>query len=65
MFVDLMIHYFMIFISTGAIDCFPECAGLWMFEDADGIDGSPWTLDRVRERLLWFECFDITYVTCD
>jgi hypothetical protein len=44
---------------------FIECAGLWKFEDVDGIEGSPWNPYRVRERTLWFEFFDITYVAYD
>jgi hypothetical protein len=44
---DMLFCY--IYIDKVLLTGFPECAGLWTFEDVDGIDGSPWTLDRVRE----------------
>jgi hypothetical protein len=44
---------------------FPECERLWTLEDVDGMNGSPWTLDRVREWTVMVECFfyitDVTY----
>jgi hypothetical protein len=48
--VDMMICYFIIFISTCAIDWFfLSVQDSGPIEDVDGIDGPPWTLDRVRE----------------
>jgi hypothetical protein len=34
-------------------------------EDVDGIDGSPWNPNRVRERTFMVRMFQFTYVTYD
>jgi hypothetical protein len=47
-FLDLMICYFMICISMGAIDYFVECVGIRPIEGVDGINGPSWTPYRVR-----------------
>jgi hypothetical protein len=65
--VDMMICYLIIFVSTGAIDWFllsVQDSGL--IEDVDGIDGPPWTPDRVREWIVYgLSIFVIAYVTYD
>jgi hypothetical protein len=51
--VDMMICYLIIFVSIGAIDWFLlSVQDSEPIEDVDGIDGPPWTLDRVRSGLF-------------
>jgi hypothetical protein len=42
---------------------FSKCARLWMFEDANVIDVSPSTLDRVRERMVMADDILLTRIT--
>jgi hypothetical protein len=61
---DVMLCYH---VKTGAIDWFLlRVKDSWQIEDVDGIDGPPWTPDRVRE---WTVCgliiIFIAYVTYD
>jgi hypothetical protein len=66
--VGLMICYFCyIYINKcywlGSRECGQDSGRL---EDADGIDGSPWTPDRVRELYYYgLNVFDNTNVTYD
>lgn len=59
--------YFIIFVSIGSIDWFflsVQDSGL--IEDDDGIDGTPWNLDRVREWIVYdLGIFCIAYVAYD
>jgi hypothetical protein len=52
--VDMMICYLIIFLSKGAIDWFLlSVQDSGQIEDANGIDGPPWTMDRVREWTIY------------
>jgi hypothetical protein len=69
--VVTMICYLIIYVSTCAINWFLlSVQDSCQVGDADGIDGPPWTLDRVREwtvyglSFLYFIC-DISLVYCD
>ena len=65
--LDMMIFYFIIYVSIGAIDGFLlSVQDTWQNGDADGIDGPPWTLDWVREWTVYgLSIFVIAYVTYD
>ena len=65
--VDMMICYLIINVSMGAIDWFLlSVQDSWQIDDVDGINGPPWTLDRVKEWIVYgLSISIISYVTCD
>ena len=65
--LDMMICCLIIFASTSAIDWFLlSVQDFELIEDVDGIDGPPWTLNWVREWIVYgLSVFVIAYVTYD
>jgi hypothetical protein len=65
--VDMMICYLIIYVSTGVIDWFLlSVQDSCQVGDVDGIDGPPWTSDRVREWTVYgLRISVIAYVTYD
>jgi len=58
MLMDYDVMLWDIYVLTDAIDEFPlSVPDTWQIEDVDGINGPPWTLDRVREWIIVFWVF--------
>jgi hypothetical protein len=66
MLMDYDVMLIDIYVLTDSIDEFPlSVQDTWQIEDADRINGTPWTPDWVMEWIVWFEYFIYEYVTYD